>query len=198
MSAAAVEHPYEQPTLLEAADLISSRLTGHRVEIIGGQIAVTPPADASHSRALTRIMATLIAAGMNGDGSEVHQAVGVWLPDGPSDYAVPDLSITDADIDDHPVEYNCYDPAAFRLVLEVTSSNLGDDLKKKPSAYASAGIPVYVIVDRQNRRVMVLTEPSDGEYRVNAVHRPGQSFVLPASIGAEVKLDVDAVLGPEK
>ncbi|MEE1821023.1 Uma2 family endonuclease [Streptomyces sp. BE20] len=30
----------------------------------------------------------------------------------------------------------------FRLVLEVTSSSLSDDLKKKPSAYASAGVPV--------------------------------------------------------
>ncbi|WP_371501273.1 Uma2 family endonuclease [Kitasatospora sp. NBC_00374] len=198
MSAAAVEHPFEQPTLLEAADLISDRLPGHRVEIIGSEITVTPPADAPHSRALTRIMAALIAAGLQGDGSEVHQAVGVWLPDGPSAYAIPDLSVTDADIDDHVIEYNCYDPAAFRLVLEVTSSNLGDDLKKKPSAYASAGIPVYVVVDRRNRRVLVLTEPCDGEYRVHAVHRPGQVFVLPASIGAAVTLEVDAVLGPEK
>lgn len=43
MSAAAVEQPFEQPTLLEAAELISSKLVGHRVEIIGSQIIVTPP-----------------------------------------------------------------------------------------------------------------------------------------------------------
>lgn len=113
-------------------------------------------------------------------------------------FAIPDLSILDAYSDDHLIEYNCYDPAVFRLVLEVTSSDFGDDLKKKPAAYASAGVPVYVIVDRMNQRVMVLTEPDDGEYRVHAVHRPGQSFTLPESIGASVTLSVDDVLTAKK
>ncbi|GAA0688179.1 Uma2 family endonuclease [Kitasatospora atroaurantiaca] len=198
MSAAAVEHPFEQPTLLEAADMISSQLPGHRVEIIGGQIAVTPPANASHSRALTLIMAALLAAGLDGEESQVLQAVGLWLPDGPTAYAVPDLAVVDADIEDHLLEYNCYDPAVFRLVLEVTSSTYLQDLKVKPGVYAGAGVPVYVIVDRRNRKVMVLTEPSNGEYRVQAIHHPGQFFTLPASIGAAVTLDVDSILGPEK
>ncbi|GHH74662.1 hypothetical protein GCM10018781_41780 [Kitasatospora indigofera] len=56
MSAAAVGQPFEPPTLLEAADLISDQLVGYRVEIIGSQIAVTPPANAPHSRSLTDIM----------------------------------------------------------------------------------------------------------------------------------------------
>ncbi|MCG6492817.1 Uma2 family endonuclease [Kitasatospora sp. A2-31] len=198
MSAAAVEEPMEQPTLLEAAELISHQFAGHRVEIVGSQITVTPPPNASHGKSLSRLMRVLFAAGLDGDEVEVLQNVGIWLPDGPSDYAVPDLSIVDADIDDHLIEYNCYDPAVFRLVLEVTSSNLSDDLKKKPFAYASAGVPVYVIVDRTNRRVMVLTDPQDGEYRVHAVHHPGQSFTLPESIGAAVTLSVDDVLAAKK
>ncbi|MFE2725926.1 hypothetical protein [Kitasatospora sp. NPDC059327] len=49
-----------------------------------------------------------------------------------------------------------------------------------------------VIVDRSNRRLRVLTEPRDGEYRVRAVHHPGQSFTLPES--AAVTLSVDDVL----
>lgn len=57
---------------------------------------------------------------------------------------------------------------------------------------------MYLIADRKNRRVMVLTDPRDGEYRVHAVHHPGQSFELPDSIGAKVTLSVDSVLGPEK
>ncbi|MDY0815357.1 Uma2 family endonuclease [Kitasatospora purpeofusca] len=196
MSAAAVEGPIEQPTLLEAAELISSQFAGHRVEIIGSQIVVTPPPNASHGRSLSRLMRVLFTAGLADD--DVLQGVGIWLPDGPSDYAVPDLAVVDADIDDHLIEYNCYDPAVFRLVLEVTSSNLSDDLKRKPAVYASAGIPVYVIVDRANARVMVLTDPQDGEYRVHAVHHPGQSFALPESIGAAVTLSVDEVLAAKK
>ncbi|MFD0277306.1 Uma2 family endonuclease [Kitasatospora sp. NPDC127111] len=198
MSAAAVEEPMEQPTLLEAAELISNQLPGHRVEIIGSQITVTPPPNVRHGRSLTKLMRVLFEAGLDDDETEVIQNVGIWLPEGPSDYAIPDLAVLDANSDDHLIEYNCYDPAVFRLVVEVTSSNHSDDLKKKPAAYASAGVPVYVIVDRTNERVMVLTEPQDGEYRVHAVHHPGQTFTLPDSIGASVTLKVDDVLATKK
>lgn len=198
MSAAAVEEPFEQPTLLEMAEQIADRFAGYRVEIIGGQITVAPPADGLHGASLTDIMIPFIAAGLHGEDSRVIQAIGLWLPDGPSDYAIPDLAVVDADFGDHLVEYNCYDPSIFRLVLEVTSSNHIHDLKVKPAGYASAGVPVYVIVDRKNRKVMVLTDPRDGEYRVHAVHHPGQSLTLPESVGAPVTLAVDSVLGPEK
>ncbi|MFB7908986.1 MULTISPECIES: Uma2 family endonuclease [unclassified Kitasatospora] len=198
MSAAAVEGPFEQVTLLEAAELISDRLVGHRVEVLGGQITVTPPPDGPHNDMLTDLIIPLSAAGLHGDVSRVVPGMGLWLPSGPSDYAVPDLCVVDADYREHLIELNCYDPMVFRLVLEVTSSNFTTDLKVKPLLYAEAGVPVYVIVDRTNQRVMVLTDPKDGEYRVHAVHHPGQSFTLPESIGATVTLSVDDVLMTKK
>ncbi|MFJ9694528.1 Uma2 family endonuclease [Kitasatospora sp. NPDC101183] len=194
MSAAAVEEPFGQMTLLEEAELVAQRLVGHRVEILGGQITVTPPPDGQHGEALTNASVPFLAAGLHGRATRVIQGIGLWLPDGPSDYAIPDLSIVDADYADHLMERNCYDPAVFRLVVEVTSSNDRADLKAKPPLYAGAGVPVYVIVDRRNRRVMVLTEPQGREYRVHAVHHPGQSFTLPGSIGATVTLVVDDLL----
>ncbi|MFF7989457.1 Uma2 family endonuclease [Kitasatospora xanthocidica] len=198
MSAAAVEEPFEQMTLLEAAELISEQLPGYRVEIIGSEITVTPTPNMRHDRSVRRFDRAFNHAGLDGGETEVWQNIGIWLPDGPFDYAQPDLAITDADCDDRIMDYGAYDPAIFRLVLEVTSSNLGNDLKKKPLAYASAGVPVYVIVDRTNQRVMVLSDPKDGEYRVHAVHHPGQSFTLPESIGASVTLSVDDVLTAKK
>ncbi|HCA84549.1 MAG TPA: hypothetical protein DEQ61_03000 [Streptomyces sp.] len=193
MSAAAVEHPFGEPTLLEVADKLARELTGYRVEILGGEITVSPSADSGHARSLTNL--TFALAVLHGETSQVLQAVGIMLPDGPSDFAVPDLCIVDADIDDHHITSNCYDPAAFRLVLEITSSNLSDDLMRKPIAYARAGVPVYVVADRKNRRVLVMTDPRDGQYRLRAIHRPGESFTLPESVGEPVKLDVDTILG---
>ncbi|MFG2906504.1 Uma2 family endonuclease [Kitasatospora sp. NPDC048286] len=198
MSAAAVEEPFEQLTLLESAELVSQQLVGHRVEILGGQITVTPPADGQHGDSLTSMSVPFLMAGLHGDTTRVIQGIGLWLPQGPSDYAVPDMSIVDADYADHLIERNCYDPAIFRLVVEVTSSNHLTDLKIKPTLYAEAGVPVYAIVDRKNLKVMVLTDPRDGEYRVHAVHHPGQSFTLPESIGASVTLSVDDVLTAKK
>ncbi|MBH1935577.1 Uma2 family endonuclease [Streptomyces sp. AV19] len=195
MSAAAVEkhHAWGQRPLLAMAEEISEKFPGHRVEILGGQVIVTPPADGPHGESLTDVMLPLIAAGVHGGESRVIQALGLWLPSGEDDYAIPDLSVVDADYQDHLIEYNSYDPAVFRMVLEVTSSNYRTDLRTKVALYAEAGIPVYVIVDRKHQRVHVLTDPHNGEYE-HTVHAPGSTFTLPLSIGAEVKLSVDILL----
>ncbi|MFD9717325.1 Uma2 family endonuclease [Streptomyces sp. NPDC059076] len=196
MSAAAAEHPCdgEPRSLLDEADILIEQLPGHRVEIIGGVITVSPSPDGAHARALTTVMIPFIMAGLHGTGTQVLQAVGVWLPGGPSDYAIPDLAILDADFEEHHVERNCYDPAVFRLVLEVTSSNYQADLRNKVAAYAQAGIPVYVIVDRKHQRLHVLTDPDCTEYGHHRIHAPGEQITLPESIGAEVKLDVEELL----
>ncbi|MGA6171740.1 Uma2 family endonuclease [Streptomyces sp. NPDC012600] len=196
MSAAAVEHPCddEPETLLETANRLMEQLPGHRVEIIGGVITVAPPPDGPHARALTKLMRPFIAAGLDDGETEVLQGIGLWLPGGPEDYAIPDLAIVDADLDDHLIENNCYDPACFRLVLEVTSGNYQNDLRHKVTAYAQAKIPVYVIVDRKHGRVHVLTEPLPGGYDRHEVYAPGQDAPLPASIGAELALDVEEIV----
>ncbi|WP_153456742.1 Uma2 family endonuclease [Streptomyces smaragdinus] len=191
---AADERPESALSLAAAADLLSEAHPGFRVEIIGGQILVSPPADGLHARALTRLMAPFLTAGPIGEGFEVLQAVGLWLPTGAEDYAIPDLAIVDADFYEHRVGKNCYDPVVFRLVLEVTSSNYRTDLRTKVAAYADAQVPVYVIVDRKHDRLHVLTEPEGSDYASHEIHPRGQLVALPDSIGAKVTLDVTALL----
>ncbi|MEL5961087.1 Uma2 family endonuclease [Streptomyces sp. CLV115] len=196
MSAAAVEHPCdgEPDSLLDTANRLAEQNPGCRVEIIGGVITVAPPPDGPHANALTTLMIPFLAAGLHGEETRVLQGIGLWLPGGPEDYAIPDLSIVDADLDEHLIENNCYDPAVFRLVLEVTSSNYRSDLRNKVVAYAEAKIPVYVIVDRKHGRLHVLTEPMGGGYDSHQVYAPGQTAALPESIGAPVTLDVDTLI----
>ncbi|GHA06932.1 Uma2 family endonuclease [Streptomyces purpurascens] len=197
MSAASVEQPFhdEEPvTLTTIADEIMERHPGYRVEIIGGHLLVTPSPDVAHARALTGLMIPFIAAGLHGGETEVLQNVGLWLPTGAEDYAIPDLVVVDADIDDHFVENNAYEPACFRLVLEVTSGNWKDDLKTKVAAYAEATVPVYVIVDRKHQRLHVLTDPVGSTYENHRPHAPGELVTLPDSIGAKVTLEVAEIL----
>ncbi|GLF97236.1 Uma2 family endonuclease [Streptomyces yaizuensis] len=197
MSAAAVEHPWDdQPRvdLLAMADSLSQAHPGWRVEIIGGILTVAPSPDFAHGRALTKLMSPFMTAGLDGGETEVIQGIAVWLPTGSDDYAIPDLAVVDADADAHHIKANCYDPAVFRLVLEVTSSNYHTDLRQKVNAYAEAGIPVYVIVDRKHQRLHVLTDPEGADYTHHQIHAPGEHVTLPESIGAEVKLDVEALL----
>ncbi|MEV5198921.1 Uma2 family endonuclease [Streptomyces sp. NPDC053720] len=196
MSASAVEHPCggEPDSLLDTANRLAEQNPGCRVEISGGVITVAPFPDGPHANALTTLMIPFLAAGLHGEETRVLQGVGLWLPGGPEDYAIPDLAIVDADLDEHLIENNCYDPAVFRLVLEVTSSNYRSDLRNKVVAYAEAKIPVYVIVDRKHGRLHVLTEPMGGGYDNHQVYAPGQTATLPESIGAPVALDVDTLI----
>ena len=59
---------------------------------------------------------------------------------------IPDLVV--APVPDHP-EAESHIPAALaELVVEVTSkSNARHDRVSKPAAHASAGIPLYLLVD---------------------------------------------------
>lgn len=198
MSPAAVEHPCdgEPPTLLEEAGRLMEQNPGYRVEIIGGILTVTPPPDLPHADVLTDLVLRLAAAGLHGPVTEtkVLQGVGVWLPGGPEDYAIPELAVTDADAGEHIVENNCYDPVVFRMVLEVTSSNYNQDLRTKVAAYADADIPVYVIVNRHHMRVHVLTKPVASDYARHEIYAPGRQVTLPESIGAVVTLDAAELL----
>ncbi|MCC3651975.1 Uma2 family endonuclease [Streptomyces sp. S07_1.15] len=186
---------HNRTALLDEAEWISQRLPGCRVEILDGEITVTPLAGAAHAEALTDVTVQLIH--LRDRRTRVVQRVGLWLPGGPSDFAVPDLSVIDGDYTNHLVAYNCYAPAAFRLVLEVTAHNYGNE-RRKTAAYAAAGIPVYVLADRAERQVHVLTDPCEGRYRKRATYRPGESFALPEAVGEPVRLSADSALGPRE
>ncbi|MEV7792626.1 Uma2 family endonuclease [Streptomyces sp. NPDC087512] len=194
MSAASVERPHDERPLTAEANRLMDRLPGYRVEIIGGQLLGTPPPDGPHAVVLTELMMPLAASGLHGADSKLVQGMGLWLPTGAEDYAIPDLAVVDADFDDHLVENNCYDPVCFRLVLEVTSSNYRADLRTKVAAYAGAKIPVYVVVDRRHERLHVLTDPDGADYATHRVHSPGERVALPGSLGVDVTLDVAEVL----
>ncbi|MFE4666309.1 Uma2 family endonuclease [Streptomyces sp. NPDC056716] len=194
MSAASIERPHGDRPLTAEANRLMDRLPGYRVEIIGGKLLVTPPPDGAHARALTKLMRPFIAAGLDDNETNVLQGIGLWLPTGTEDYAIPDLVVVDSDFEDHFAENNSYDPVCFRLVLEVTSSNYRSDLRDKVKAYALSKIPVYVILDRKHQRLHVLTNPTGDDYESHRPYSPGEMATLPGSIGADITLDVDALL----
>lgn len=100
----------------------------------------------------------------------------------------------DADYKDALVTKNCYGQSVFRLVLEVTSSNWGNDLVTKAETYAEAGIPVYVIADRKHGEVLVLTDPVGDSYRTRSRYERGQNVIVPQSVGVSLELPVDVLL----
>lgn len=181
-------------TIAEAADRVSSWLPGHRVEILRGSIIVTPPPDEPHQGTVFEVGHQIRCAGTKEAGLKVRPGIGLWLPTGPADYAIPDLSVVEADIADALVQKNCYAPHVFRMVLEVTSSNWADDTANKVEVYAEAGIPVYLVADRRHDEVLLYTDPADGKYPDPVRYKRGQSVPVPESVGVSLELSVDTLL----
>ncbi|MEU3470591.1 Uma2 family endonuclease [Streptomyces sp. NPDC006687] len=125
------------------------------------------------------------------------QGIGVWLPAGPDDYAIPDFALVSKDFLDFKGRNNCYSPDVFRLIVEVTSSNWADDLGSKVDSYAKAGIPCYVIADRRHDEVVVCRDPHNGAYRLRTSHKRGTTVTVPESVGVTLGLPVDLLLDGE-
>ncbi|MET9469173.1 Uma2 family endonuclease [Streptomyces sp. NPDC006544] len=183
-----------ETTIAEAADRLSRELPGHRVEILQGRLTVTPPADGRHARTLTRLTVAFHEAGAEKAGLEFLQGIGIWLPTGEDDYAVPDFSLVEADFLDHKVAKNCYGHDVFRMILEVTSSNWADDTGTKVESYARAGVPVYVIADRHHDEVVIYTDPRRAGYHARRTFKRGMTFPLPDHLGVSLELSVDMLL----
>ncbi|MFE9859517.1 Uma2 family endonuclease [Streptomyces sp. NPDC005780] len=185
----------KQPELMlgEAAAQLAHTLRGYRVEVLQGRLTATPPADVSHALALSWL-GEEFGARARRTGLRLVQGVGLWLPTGPDDYAIPDLSVVEADFRDAHAMKNCYAAHVFRMVVEVTSTNWADDLGPKVEDYAQAGIPVYVVADRKHDQVLLCSDPRGGEYKNKAHHKRGTSFLVPDEVGVEMELSVDRLL----
>ncbi|AXG79293.1 Uma2 family endonuclease [Streptomyces paludis] len=81
------------------------------------------------------------------------------------------------------------DPALSLMTVEVTSYDSDTDRrdrKEKPAAYAAAGIPVYLLIDRDHCTVSVFTEPSADGYGYCQVADFGKRVMLPDPVGIEL------------
>jgi len=82
------------------------------------------------------------------------------------------------------------DTGTALMAVEVTSWDADAaqrDRLDKPDGYAAAGIPVYVLIDRDDCTVTVFTHPEDGRYR-QQVNAP---FGAPVEIPDPVNITLD-------
>ncbi|MEU9181930.1 Uma2 family endonuclease [Streptomyces sp. NPDC048550] len=155
---------------------------------------MTPPADGAHALTLSWLIEKFYEAGAKKAGLRYVQGIGIWLPTGPDDYAIPDFALVSKGFLDFKGRNNCYSPDVFRLIVEVTSSNWSDDLGSKVDAYAKADIPFYIIVDRRHDEVVVCRDPRNGTYRLRTSHKRGESITVPEYVGVSLDLPVDRLL----
>ena len=128
---------------------------GARVELIDGLLVEMSPKSREHELAVERLADWL--ADRDRSRYRLRIAAPLSLEDGTE--PEPDIAVVACGRPDP------YHPATAELVIEVAASSQRRDLQVKASKYAAAGVPVYLVVDLDGRRVVEHTEPDDGVYR---------------------------------
>lgn len=152
---------------------------GCKVEIIEGIVTVAPQPVHGHAKTVRRLQQQLDRHQLP-DGLEVFQNIALAVPARSGMY-VPDLVVTaESALDDS----GTYIPAtAAELVVEVTSkSNANYDRIDKLHGYATAGVPLYLLLDRWHSGLptaMLFGEPEGGTYRVLETVKYGEGIHLP-------------------
>ncbi|MEU6233708.1 Uma2 family endonuclease [Kitasatospora sp. NPDC047058] len=179
---------------------------GTRVEVIGGEIVVSPAPVYAHGGILSDVQrgferAWFLDAAFPWRAVQTINLDLVEIGDG----YIPDMVVLHRDVD---AEKRAEDPLHLYphdlgLVVEVTSSSnarhdrrpmFGRQVKPaKWSGYARTGVPHYLLVDRDPRQpgITLFGEPdkADGTYEVLGEWKFGESVRLPEPFGVEVGTD---------
>jgi Uma2 family endonuclease len=152
---------------------------GSKVEIIEGIITVSPAPAYRHNVIAERIQRRLYSVIPEDWG--VFQTLAIAVPSRLG-MLIPDIVVTPVREDS---ETDSHIPAALaELVVEVTSkSNARHDRISKPAAYAAAGIPLYLLVDRwapEGPTATLYGEPKGDVYRPLSSAKFGETIKLPA------------------
>ncbi|MFI8323802.1 Uma2 family endonuclease [Streptomyces sp. NPDC085529] len=153
---------------------------GWRVELIEGEIYGVPPANGEHEEIVSELSGQVRD---HDKGLGRYTGIGLSLP-GASDpvRVVPDLAIAPKGSFGDEQDWHAPDPVL--LVAEVTSASTARrDRVLKIRAYARAGIPLYLMIDREAGEAVVCSEPVDDDYAHKSIHKLGTEVPLPPPLG---------------
>ncbi|MFE3124613.1 Uma2 family endonuclease [Streptomyces hydrogenans] len=171
----------EGATVEETFELFSAQAPkGWRVELIEGEIYVVPPANGEHEEIVSELSGQVRD---HDRGLGRYTGIGLSLP-GTHDpvRVIPDLAI--APKGSFVDQQDWHAPDAVLLVAEVTSASTASrDRALKIRAYARAGIPVYLMIDREAGEAVVCSEPEGDDYTHKSIHKLGTEVPLPAPLG---------------
>ncbi|MFF4652314.1 Uma2 family endonuclease [Streptomyces sp. NPDC001380] len=158
---------------LLAAFLALDTPEGFRAELVEGEIVVTPPPDGDHETVIGRIVRQVYRS--SPEDIDFAPNKGLSLPAG---RFIPDGTFARRGA--FAGRPSWAEPDGVLLVLEVTSTRPERDRDAKRRGYAAAGIPLYLLVDRERSRAVLHSEPRGGDYHRCAWVALGDVLELPA------------------
>lgn len=154
---------------------------GFRAELIEGDIVVTPPTDGDHEDYLSIVNEQVY--GQSATAMQTSGYKGLVLSgsgDHPADHVIPDATIAPRSLRLFRGAPPWMPSDGVAMVVEVTSTKPRNDREVKRRAYARAGIPLYLLVDRDKSTVTLFSAPSAEDYVGHTAAPFGKPIPLPA------------------
>ncbi|MFA1545321.1 Uma2 family endonuclease [Actinomadura chokoriensis] len=99
---------------------------------------------------------------------------------------IPDGTFAPRDLDVYDNGDSWSAPDGIAMVVEVTSSRPGPGREAKRYGYARAGIPLYLLVERDEVRVMLFSQPDGKDYARTDQVPFGKGLALTEPFGFEL------------
>jgi Uma2 family endonuclease len=167
-------------------------IPGFRVELIDGEIVVSPSASRWHSSAIDELIDALIDVKRR-HGWRIHTNLTVHIAP-TRERLIPDLMIAPDDApgfcDEELLGHGVL------LVAEVVSpSSRRRDRVAKPRACAQGRVPLYLLIDQlaDPATVTLFSDPAESNYRSYHAVTAGEALWLPEPFG--IALDTRRLLG---
>jgi Uma2 family endonuclease len=147
---------------------LAGMLDDPRVELIDGYLVKKMGKKPPHIRVVGSVLDA--TAGVLPGGWSLRKEDPVRIPefDGPE----PDVAVVRGSRDDY--RGRLPEPDDVALLVEAADRSLATDRGPKRAAYARARIPVYWVVNLNDRQIEVYSDPSADGYRSAEVFVPGQ------------------------
>ncbi|MFI6597765.1 Uma2 family endonuclease [Nonomuraea sp. NPDC050536] len=170
----------ELTTLRQVYDFLADH-TKLRIEIINERLIVSPSPTPLHQRVSGHLYAKLLPIATE-HGWVAYPGVSICL-DGTREPYEPDLVIAPPDAPTWG-EREIFASGVIMVGEIVSRSSMADDRTHKPDIYASARIPIYLLVDpiADPQAVTVFSEPKEGQYTVSTTVAMGKEIHIPAPV----------------
>ncbi|MFE7890613.1 Uma2 family endonuclease [Streptomyces sp. NPDC057412] len=185
---AMAHEPLKQEDVLLEGFLALHTPEGFRAELVEGEIVVTPPPDGDHEDCIGLIVEQVILNSRT--RMQFAGTKGLVLGRGegfPRDRVIPDGTFAPRD----RRLYRGADPwmpcDGVSMVLEVTSTKPRSDREAKRRCYARAGLPLYLLVDREESSITLFSDPGTDDYRGRCTRPLGKPLTLPAPFAFELE-----------
>ena len=130
-------------------------------ELIEGEIIEAMPYHRPHAYTLMELTIRMIQL-FGAEFVQSQMPMEIMGEDAVHNFPIPDLVLLKQSFRTLP--YTHPQASDMKLLVEVSDSALASDLTTKARLFARAGVPLYWIIDVNERRLFALSEPEEGEY----------------------------------